>query len=186
MPDRRLWLAAPLLALAASALAQDAVLTQKSALLATPAPGAKAVAKLEANAPLGILERKGGWYRVKGPGGEEGWVRLLSVRLTSRPGAEESGADSGNAAQGALGGAASGNAGAVAAGALGSMMTGSSADSTAVRGGSSGKLSGKKLVDPATAEAGAGSSLEQVDGFAPSDDDMKSFEEGLDDEGAPQ
>ena len=48
------------------------------------------------------------------------------------------------------------------------------------RGSASGKLSGQTLVDPAKAEAGAESSLAQLNTFEPSDDDMQAFEQGLD------
>ena len=167
---------------AAAAQAQDAVLARASPLLAAPAPKADTVAKLPANTALSVLERKGGWYKVRGPGGEEGWVKLFAVSLTARPGGLQEGDDSSGAAGAALSGAAGGGAGTAAAGALGSMMTGSSADSTAVRGAGSGKVSGKKLVDPAKAEAGAASSIEQMGGYVPSDEDMKAFEEGMDDE----
>jgi hypothetical protein len=126
---------------------------------------------------LSVIERKGGWYRVRAQSGQEGWVKLLSVRLTARS-ADPGTAGSGDAAGAALSGAESGGAGGAAAGAIGSMVTGSAADSTAVRGGSSGKLSGKQLVDPA--KAGASGSLEQVETFKPSDADMDDFEKGLD------
>lgn len=162
--------------------AQDAALAKNAELLANPESGATVVANLKAAAPLTVLDRKGGWYRVRGPGGEDGWVKLLAVRLTARAGTpqEGQGGESTGAASAALGSASSGGLGGAAAGALGSMVTGSSADSTAVRGGASGKLSGKTLVDPAKAEAGAESSLEQLNTFEPSSDDMKAFEQGLD------
>ncbi len=177
------WVALALvLACGGVAHAQDAALAKNAELLADPEPGATVIAKLKAAAPLTVLDRKGGWYRVRGPGGEEGWVKLLAVRLTTPAGTpqEGQGGESAGAASAALGGASSGGLGGAAAGALGSMVTGSSADSTAVRGGASGKLSGKTLVDPANAEAGAESSLEEMDSFEPSEDDMKAFEEGLD------
>ena len=175
------WLAGLVLAVALAATctarAQDAVLSQASKLLQTPAADGAVVASLAAQAPLSVLERKGGWYRVRGPGGEEGWVKLLAVRLTARSGAgAESNGESGGGAAGAALGAAGGGVGAAAAGGLGSMMTGSSADSTAVRGGASGKLSGHKMVDPAKAEQGAESSLQKIDSYEPSDEDMKAFE----------
>ena len=165
------------LALASGAArAEDAVLARASALAESPAPGAKEGDKLAAGTTLSVLERKGGWYRVRAGSGQEGWVRLLSVRLTPRR-ADPGDAGSGSAAGAALSGAESGGASGAAAGAIGSMVTGSAADSTAVRGGASGKLSGKHLVDPAKAE-GQGS-LEQVESFKPSDAEMDDFEKGL-------
>lgn len=166
----------------AMAWSDDAVLARKSPLLASPEPGAREIASLPERASLSVLERKGGWYKVRAQGGEEGWVRLLAVRLSARP-ADPGAADgSGDAAGAALTGAQSGGTSGAAAGAIGSMVTGSAADSTAVRGGSSGNLSGQHLLDPATGE-GSGSSLEQVETFKPSDADMDDFEKGLD---APQ
>ena len=97
-----------------------------------------------------------------------------SAAQAADPGA----AASGDTAGAALSGAESGGAGGAAASAIGSMVTGSAADSTAVRGGSSGKLSGKKLVDPSKGEGT--SSLEQVETFKPTDADMDDFEKGLD------
>lgn len=159
-----------------AALAQDAVLARASALAESPTPGAKEGDKLAAGTALSVLERKGGWYRVHATSGQEGWVRLLSVRLAARS-ADPGNADGGDATGAALSGAESGGASGAAAGAIGSMVTGSAADSTAVRGGASGKLSGKHLVDPAK---GAGqSSLEQVETFKPSDAEMDDFEKGL-------
>ncbi len=165
------------LAFHGAARAQDAVLARASGLAETPAPGAKETGKLAQGAALSILERKGGWYRVRAEDGQEGWVRLLSVRLAARA-ADPGAAVSGDSAGAALSGAETGGASGAAAGAIGSMVTGSAADSTAVRGGSAGKLSGKQMVDPAKAE-GAGS-LEQVETFKPSDAEMDDFEKGLD------
>ncbi len=169
--------AALALCAAVVAKADEAVLARKSALADSPAPGAKEGATLPEGTALSVIERKGGWYRVRAQSGQEGWVKLLSVRLTARS-ADPGTAGSGDAAGAALSGAESGGAGGAAAGAIGSMVTGSAADSTAVRGGSSGKLSGKQLVDPA--KAGASGSLEQVETFKPSDADMDDFEKGLD------
>jgi len=163
------------LAHGAAAQAQDAVLARKSGLAESPAPGAKQSDTLAAGTALSVLERKGGWYRVRASAGQEGWVRLLSVRLTARS-ADPGAAGSGDAAGAAFRGAESGGAGGAAAGAIGSMVTGSAADSTAVRGGSSGKLSGQQLVDPAS----GGGSMEQVESFKPSDAEMDDFEKGLD------
>lgn len=160
-----------------AALAQDAVLARASALADAPQPGAREGDRLAAGTALSVLERKGGWYKVRAASGQEGWVRLLSVQLAARS-ADPGAAPSGDAAGAALSGAESGGAGGAAAGAIGSMVTGSAADSTAVRGGASGKLSGKHLVDPAKGE-GQGS-LEQVESFKPSDAEMDDFEKGLD------
>ena len=69
------WLAlALLLACGGLARAQDAALAKDAELLAKPESNATVVANLKAAAPLTVLDRKGGGYRVRGPGGEEGWV----------------------------------------------------------------------------------------------------------------
>ena len=178
-PKLIMTVAAPLLALATSAHAADVgVLSQASALLAEPKPKAAQVAKLPANAPITVVERQGGWYHVKGPAGEDGWVKLMAVRLAARPGATPAQGSS-SAAEAALRGGQGGSAGGATAAALGSMMTGSSADSTAVRGGAGGKMSGQQMVDPSKAEHGT---VQKVEELEPSDKDMEDFEKGLDDE----
>ena len=139
------WLAlALLLACGGLARAQDAALAKDAELLAKPESNATVVANLKAAAPLTVLDRKGGWYRVRGPGGEEGWVKLLAVRLSAHAGTPPDRQDdeSTGAASAALGGASSCSLGGAA--------------------------------------AGAESSLEQLNTFEPSDDDMKAFEQGLD------
>lgn len=45
---------------------------------------APSLTKLAAKTAVEILERQGGWMRVKAPG-REGWVRLLMVRLDAPP-----------------------------------------------------------------------------------------------------
>lgn len=170
--------AALLLVLLAPPLgAQDAALIRKAELLESPASRATRIATLPAATSLTVLGRQGGWYHVRAPGGEEGWVKLLAVRLAGRPGpAAGSGASDPDGA--ALEGARSGGVSGAAAGAIGSMVTGSAADSTAVRGGAAGKLSGERLVAP----GGADASLQDVEGFEPSDADMDEFERGLEEE----
>ncbi|MFM7784679.1 MAG: SH3 domain-containing protein [Gammaproteobacteria bacterium] len=170
--------AALLLTLASPrSIAGDAELVQKADLLDSPAPKAKSLATLAAATPLTVLGRQGGWYRVRAPSGEEGWVKLLAVRLASRGGAAGADAPAGSGGA-ALEGAQSGGAAGAAAGAIGSMVSGSAADSTAVRGGAEGKLSGERLVKPGDADA----SLQDVEGFEPSDADMDEFERGLEEE----
>ena len=113
------WLAlALLLACGGLARAQDAALAKDAELLAKPESNATVVANLKAAAPLTVLDRKGGWYRVRGPGGEEGWVKLLAVRLSAHAGTPPDWQDdeSTGAASAALGGASSGSLGGAAAG----------------------------------------------------------------------
>lgn len=169
-----LWLVA-----AGTARAQNAELVSDAELLATPAAGAEKLARVKKKSAVTVLERKGGWYRVSAEG-QEGWVKLLAVRLTARPDAPQEG--SGDPDAGTAIGAAAGasTVGGAATSALGSMMTGQSADSTAVRGGSSGTLTGKRLVGAteAGAETPTGTPLEQVNTYQPSDEDLDAFERG--------
>jgi len=160
--------------------AQPALLVRDAELLDAPAPKAGIVAKLKNKTPVSVLERKGGWYQVRGPAGEQGWVKLLALRLEADPNArrEATGADSadvlGAAASGATaGGSGSKAAGGAASGALGSMLTGQSTVSTAATGASTGTLSGERLVtDP---EAAMSSSLEQIKSFQASDEELDAF-----------
>jgi hypothetical protein len=161
---------------------QPAQLVRDAELLDAPAPKAGVVAKLRSRTPVSVLERKGGWYQVRGPAGEQGWVKLLALRLEADPNArrEATGADSGEvlgaAASGAsAGGSGSAAAGGAASGALGSMLTGQSTVSTAATGASTGTLSGERLVtDP---EAAMSSSLEQIKSFQASDEELDAFAE---------
>lgn len=70
-----LFLLAPLLA-----LAEPATIIKAAELKQEPATDAATVATLPENTAVDALERKGGWTRVKAPGGE-GWVRMLSLRF---------------------------------------------------------------------------------------------------------
>jgi hypothetical protein len=65
----------PVLALAAPATVIRAV-----DLKAAPATDAATLAALAEQSKVEMLERKGGWTRVKTPAGAEGWVRMLALR----------------------------------------------------------------------------------------------------------
>jgi hypothetical protein len=62
------------------ALAEPATVIKAAELKQEPATDAATVATLPENTAVDALERKGGWTRVKAPGGE-GWVRMLSLRF---------------------------------------------------------------------------------------------------------
>lgn len=72
------------------ALAEPATVIKSAELKQEPASDAATVATLPENTAVDALERKGGWTRVKAPGGE-GWVRMLSLRFggttAAKPGA---------------------------------------------------------------------------------------------------
>jgi len=68
----------PVLALAAPATVIRAV-----ELKAAPATDAATLAALAEQAQVEMLERKGGWTRVRTAAGVEGWVRMLALRYAA-------------------------------------------------------------------------------------------------------
>ena len=80
-----------LLFLPLAAWAEPATVVRATELKAEPATDAATVARLAENSRVDALERKGGWTRVKAPGGE-GWVKMLALRYE---GAGEKRGDSG-------------------------------------------------------------------------------------------
>jgi hypothetical protein len=61
-------------------LAEPASLVRSSELKREPATDAARVVELPANAAVDAGERRGGWILVRTPAGQEGWVKLLSLR----------------------------------------------------------------------------------------------------------
>ncbi len=79
------WIATMLLACAGGAgAAESGVLAKAGELKQEPFADAAAVVELPAAAPVEVLARQGAWMKVSS-GGQTGWVRLLSVRLTGAP-----------------------------------------------------------------------------------------------------
>ena len=76
-------LAAFLLLLPLAALAEPATLVRSSELKREPATDAAKVADLPANAAVDAGERRGGWILVRTAAGQEGWVKLLTLRYGS-------------------------------------------------------------------------------------------------------
>lgn len=68
-----------LLLLPAMALAAPASLIHPQPLLASPDAMAARVARLAAETRVDVLERRGGWSRVRA-GAQEGWLRVLALR----------------------------------------------------------------------------------------------------------
>ena len=62
------------------AWAEPAVVIRATELKKEPATDAPTVAELAENAAVDAGERKGGWTRVKTPGGSEGWIKMLLLR----------------------------------------------------------------------------------------------------------
>jgi hypothetical protein len=69
-----------LLLLPALALAEPASVVRPSPLMSEPATDAAKLADLPANATVEAGERRGGWIHVRAAKGQEGWVKLLSLR----------------------------------------------------------------------------------------------------------
>lgn len=67
------------LALTAAAFAERGSTIKDTPLKDKPFVDAKTLANLPARTPVEIMERKGGWTRVKAAG-KQGWVRMLNVR----------------------------------------------------------------------------------------------------------
>lgn len=69
--------------------AEPATVIRATELRQAPATDAPSVADLAENAAVEVLERKGGWTRIKA-GSSEGWVRMLALRYgagAAKPGA---------------------------------------------------------------------------------------------------
>jgi hypothetical protein len=69
--------------------AEPATVIRATELKQDPATDAPSVADLAENAAVEVLERKGGWTRIKA-GSAEGWVRMLALRYgagAAKPGA---------------------------------------------------------------------------------------------------
>ena len=67
---------------AAPAAAENGTVIRADELKAMPFIDAATSAKLPANQPVNILNRKGGWVEVE-VNGQTGWVRMLNVRLAA-------------------------------------------------------------------------------------------------------
>ena len=66
--------------LPALAWAEPATTTRQVEMKKTPATDGETVMQLAENTAVEVLERRGGWTRVKTPKGE-GWVRMLALRF---------------------------------------------------------------------------------------------------------
>ncbi|HEX6927960.1 MAG TPA: SH3 domain-containing protein [Gammaproteobacteria bacterium] len=73
------------------AFADEGAITRATQLLAAPYVDAGSRGMLERDTPVEVIERDGGWYRVKADDGREGWVRLSSIRLGQAAEEEEGG-----------------------------------------------------------------------------------------------
>jgi hypothetical protein len=68
-----------LLLLPLLAWAEPATVIRATELKKEPATDAASVSELQENASVDVLERRGGWSRVKAAGAE-GWVKMLALR----------------------------------------------------------------------------------------------------------
>ena len=77
------------LLLSTTAMAESATVTRAARLTLNPYTDAQVIATLQGGAAVEILERRGGWYRVKTVDGRnEGWLRMASVHLGEQSAAE--------------------------------------------------------------------------------------------------
>lgn len=67
----------------ALALAAPATVIRAVELKQSPATDAATLASLAEQSKVEVLERKGGWTRVKTEAGAEGWVRMLALRYAA-------------------------------------------------------------------------------------------------------
>jgi len=72
---------------ASPAVAESGAVIRADDLRAMPFIDAAAAAHVEANQPVTILNRKGGWVEVQA-NGKTGWVRMLNLRLQGGPTAQ--------------------------------------------------------------------------------------------------
>lgn len=71
--------------------AEPATVLRPTELKKEPASDAPTLAPLAEKASVEVLERKGGWTRVKTASGAEGWVKMLLLRYSATGAAKESG-----------------------------------------------------------------------------------------------
>lgn len=72
------------LAPVAQAATGAGVMMRDSALRTEPNTAAEKLEALAKDSAVTVLQRQGGWYRIRSIAGNEGWVRMLSVRFKSR------------------------------------------------------------------------------------------------------
>lgn len=70
--------------------AEPATVLRPTELKKEPASDAPTVAQLAEKAKVDVLERKGGWTRVKTESGAEGWMKMLLLRYSSTGAAPKS------------------------------------------------------------------------------------------------
>lgn len=79
---RRAWLAVLLLACGSAAHAAESGYTYRATEVRDrPFLDAPVAATLPERTPVEVLRRQGAWMQIKTKGGQEGWVRMLTVRL---------------------------------------------------------------------------------------------------------
>ena len=79
---RHAWLTVLLLACASAAHAAESGYTYRATeVRARPFTDAPVSTTLPELTPVEVLKRQGAWMQIKSKGGQEGWVRMLSVRL---------------------------------------------------------------------------------------------------------
>jgi hypothetical protein len=64
-----------------AAVSSKAQTVQITAVNTAPYSDASQVARLPVNTALTLVERKGGWYRVRLGNGQQGWIPMTSIKL---------------------------------------------------------------------------------------------------------
>lgn len=77
--------------MATAALAESGTVLRATQLAAEPYADAASRGVVRGDSAVEILERDGGWYRVRTADKREGWVRLSNVRLGEAAAADEAG-----------------------------------------------------------------------------------------------
>jgi hypothetical protein len=85
--------------------AEPATLLRPTELKMDPASDAPTIAPLAEKAKVDVLERKGGWTRVKTEAGAEGWVKMLVLRYSASGATKEGDGGVAGAVDAARGGA---------------------------------------------------------------------------------
>lgn len=88
---KKLGMAILLASFMATATAADkGTVIRTSPLTDNPSATARTIVVLQRDANIDIVERNGGWYRVKTASGQQGWLRMANVRLGEVAAAESS------------------------------------------------------------------------------------------------
>jgi len=66
--------------------AQQAIILKDTSLQSTPEVMAQTVETLAKDSQVTILKRRGAWYQVETDSGSQGWLKMITVRYTTKSG----------------------------------------------------------------------------------------------------